>query len=615
MSSKQKVIISLVVLFVLFFISIISSTVINFRNYGLKTAQDKAELTAEIIKTGLTSHMVNGIMNEREFFLSQIEHAEHINQLWIARSPTVIKQYGEGFNNEIPRDNIDKEVLKNGKTLTNITETASKSLMRVTIPFEASAFGTPNCMTCHDAQEGEVLGAVSMVMDITDVRMSSLKTVLYNMGFTVLTLFLIFLIINKFIKPYVSIFYSIQSVMQGAYRGDYSLRVNGSTNEESQAVASLLNTMLQKLQHTFEELDRKVYIFIKNKNYVKETDPLKNINNTIERLSDIYKFKQTIENDKELEDIYNRIAYVLRERFGLEDFSIIEIDNATKNKKIVYSEKECHCDVINGECRANRIHSNVDSSIFAKSCELYDLEGSEYICTPYTISNDLTLVTTIVTKTKEETSRVRTIMSDIEDYITTARPAIVSKKLMQMLNLMARVDQLTGMYNRKFLDEFADVSIPQAARAKISYAILMIDIDYFKMINDTYGHDIGDDAIRVVSNVIKDSIRSSDIAIRYGGEEFLVLLYNCDLENITRIAETIRINFSKEKISAQGTTFSKTLSVGCSVFPTDSNSIWKCIKYADMSLYHAKETGRNKVVKFSEDLLAEADISGDYKIK
>lgn len=106
-----------------------------------------------------------------------------------------------------------------------------------------------------------------------------------------------------------------------------------------------------------------------------------------------------------------------------------------------------------------------------------------------------------------------------EDYITTARPAIVSKKLMQMLNLMARVDQLTGMYNRKFLDGFVDVSIPQAARAKINYAVLMIDIDYFKMINDNYGHDVGDEAIRVVSNVIKNSIRSSDIAIRYGGEE------------------------------------------------------------------------------------------------
>ena len=612
MESKQKVITSLVVLFALFFIGMIISTVFNFRAYGLKTAEEKASLTAEIIKTGLTAHMVNGIMNEREYFLQQIEQAENINQLWISRSPTVISQYGEGFNNEIPRDKIDRDVLKTGKTITKVTETTDKSLMRVTIPFEASSFGNPNCMNCHNAKEGETLGTVSMVIDITDVRMSSLKTVLYNVTLTVIIIVLIFMLISRFIKPYVAIFYSIQDVMQAAYRGDYTKRVNGYNNEESKSVATLLNTMLEKLQHTFEELDRKVYIFIKNKNYVKESDPLKNINNTIDRLSDIYKFKQTIENDKELSDIYNRIAYVLKEHFNLEDFTITEIDNSSKTKTIVYSENECHCDILNGECRANRIHSNVDSSIFAKSCELYNENDSEYICTPYTISNDLTLILTIVTKTKEETDRVRTIMSDIEDYITTARPAIVSKKLMQMLNLMARVDQLTGMYNRKFLDEFADVSIPQAARAKMNYAVLMIDIDYFKLINDNYGHDIGDEAIRVVSNVIKSNIRESDIAIRYGGEEFLVLLYNCDTDNIIRIAELIRKSFAKEKITANGETFSKTLSVGCSVFPSDSDSIWKCIKFADISLYHAKETGRNKVVKFSQDLLDDSIINESY---
>lgn len=612
MESRQKIIISLIILFSLFFIGMLTSTIFNFREYGIKSAESKAKLTAEIIKSGLTAHMVNGIMNEREYFLHQIEQAENINQLWVSRSPTVIKQYGEGFNNEIPRDNIDKEVLLSGKQISKVTETADKSLMRITIPFSASSFGTPNCMKCHNANEGEVLGTVTMVLDITDVRMGSLKTLLFNMIITIIVIVLIFLLINRFVRPYVSIFYSIQDVMQAAYRGDYSLRVNGFNNDESKSVANLLNTMLEKLQHTFEELDRKVYVFIKNKNYVKESDPLKNINNTIERLSDIYKFKQTIENDKDLVDIYNRIAYILNKHFNLDDFTIIEIDNATKNKTIVYTQDICHCNVLSGECRANRIHSNVDSSIFANSCDLYQFKEGEHICTPYTISNDLTLVLTIITKTKEATEYVHTIMSDIEDYITTARPAIVSKKLMQMLNLMARVDQLTGMYNRKFLDEFVDVSIPQAARAKINYAVLMIDIDYFKMINDNYGHDVGDEAIRVVSNVIKNSIRSSDIAIRYGGEEFLVLLYNCDEENILKIADNIRKNFAKEKMVGKGETFSKTLSVGCSIFPKDSDSIWKCIKFADISLYHAKESGRNRVIRFDKSLLKETNIGDSF---
>lgn len=612
MESKQKIITSLIIIFSLFFVGMILSTTLNFRGYGIKTAEDRASLTAEIVKIGLTSHMVNGIMDHRDYFLKQIANVKNISELWIARSPTVIKQFGEGHNNEIPRDKIDAEVLKSGKQKTVITETSDSSIMRVTIPFEASAFGTPNCMQCHHAKEGEVLGAVSMVMNITEIRTSSIKSVLYNMGLTIITIILVFMVMSRFVKPYVSIFYSIRDVMQRAFRGDYSGRVKCVSNSDNESVAKLLNTMLEKLQHTFEELDKKVYVFIKNKNYVKESDPLKNINNTVERLSDIYKFKQTIENDKELEDIYNRIAYVLKTRFKLTDFTMTEIDLTNKVKKIVYSENGCHCDVLEGDCRADRINATVDSSIFAKSCELYKLEGTEYICTPYNISNDLELVLTIVTSNEKDTNYVRSIMSDVEDYIVTARPAIVSKKLMQTLNQMARVDQLTDMYNRKFLDEFADVSIPQAMRAGTSYGVLMIDIDYFKMINDNYGHDVGDDAIRIVSKVIKSKIRKSDIAIRYGGEEFLVLLYNCEEDNIVKIADSIRTEFSKQKISAGGETFSKTLSVGCSRFPEDSHSIWKCIKFADMSLYEAKEGGRNQVVLFKEEMLDNKEVGDSF---
>jgi len=610
--SKQKIISSLIIIFTLFFIAMVVGTTVNFREYGLKHAEEKAELAAEIVKTGLTSHMVNGIMDNREFFLKEIGNLHNINELWLARSPAVIKQYGEGFNNETPRDKIDKDVLKNGDKQSITTETPSKSFLRVSIPFIASEYGNPNCMECHKAKEGEVLGVVSMVMDTTDIRSGSIKIILYNIAITIVVIIFIFILINRFIKPYVSIFYSIQNVMQETYKGNYAARVEGYSNPESKSVAKLLNDMLEKLQTTFIDLDKKVYIFIKNKNYVKESDPLKNINDTIDRLSDIYKFKQTIENDKELGDIYNRIAFILKDKFLLDDFTMTEIDITHKTKKIVYSEKECHCEILNGECRADRIHASVDSSIFPASCELYKDDGSEYICTPYSISSDLTLILTIVTIGKEQTDRVRSIMSDIEDYITTARPAIVSKKLMQILNTMARVDQLTDMYNRKFLDEFADVSIPQALRAKTNYAILMIDVDYFKMINDTYGHDVGDEAIRVVSKVIKNQIRKSDIAIRYGGEEFIALLYNCEEEHIQKIAESIRTEFAKQKIQANGETFSKTLSIGYSLFPKDSDSIWKCIKYADISLYKAKEGGRNQVVMFKPEMIEESDLGTSF---
>jgi diguanylate cyclase (GGDEF)-like protein len=585
---------------------------LSFRNFGIDSAQKRAMLTAEVVKSGLTSHMVNGIMDKRLYFLNHIENIENVAALWIARAPTVIKQYGEGFNNEIARDNIDKKVLASGKIEQEMTETAVKSTMRMTIPFKASSFGDTNCMSCHDAKEGEVLGVISMVIDISDIRGSSFATVGYTALLALLIMATVLLVVNKFLKPYINIFYSIRDVMMAAYNGNYSKRVDGGELEESKSVANMLNSLLEKLQKVFDEIDKKVYIFVQNKNKEISHDPLININDTIDKLSEIYKFKQTIEHDEKLEDIYDRLAYVFKTKFKLGDFTIIEADTLSGIKKVVYSINGCHCDLADGECRADRINSIVDSTIFDETCSKFHKPGLEYLCIPFSISNEFNLIISVVTQDKEESLRVRNLVGLIEDYIATARPAIVSKKLMQILNKMARVDQLTGMFNRKYLDEFAETAIPQALRSKVPYGVLMIDIDFFKMINDTYGHDVGDEAIRVISRVIKESIRASDVAIRFGGEEFIVLLHNCDKEHIKDVAEKIRINFSKQSISAGSETFTKTLSVGTVMFPDDSDSIWKCIKYADISLYYAKEHGRNQVVCFNQSLIKDEEMKNSF---
>ncbi len=612
MSTRQKLTLTLSMIFLVFLIIMVILITFNFRDSGIKSAEKKAMLTSEIVKSGLTSHMVNGIMDKRAYFLNQIENIDNVNALWIARSPSVIKQFGKGFNNEIARDAIDKAVLNYGEVKKNMTETTTKSIMRITIPFKATAFGETNCLSCHNAKEGEVLGAISMVLDVTDMRGSSFSTVGYAAIAIAILMLLVILTINRYFKPYVNIFYSIKDVMMAAYDGDYSSRVDGGNLKESKDVANMLNSLLDKLQKVFLEIDKKVYIFVQNKDKEISRDPLININNTIDQLSEIYKFKQTIEHDKDLDDIYKRIAFVLKNKFNIKDFSIIEADTISGLKKVVYSVNGCHCDIEKGKCRANRINSIVDSTIFDNSCPFFTKTDLNYLCIPYSVSNELNLIISIVTQNEKESLRIRGLINLILDYIGTAQPTIVSKKLMQILNKMARVDQLTGMYNRKYLDEFTETVIPQAIRTNTPYGVLMIDIDFFKMINDTYGHDVGDEGIRIVSRVIKDSIRETDTAIRFGGEEFIVLLHNCDKDFIKEVAEKIRINFSKEKISAGSESFSKTLSIGAVMFPDDSDSIWKCIKYADMSLYYAKEHGRNQVVCFDKNIIKDDSMQDSF---
>jgi diguanylate cyclase (GGDEF)-like protein len=108
------------------------------------------------------------------------------------------------------------------------------------------------------------------------------------------------------------------------------------------------------------------------------------------------------------------------------------------------------------------------------------------------------------------------------------------------------------------------------------------------------------------------SVRKSDFVVRFGGEEFIIFLQNVkDEEGILKVAEKIRKTFAETKITINGKTLTKTISIGVSIFPKHTTKIWEAIKYADLALYEAKNTGRNKVVLFTPKLLETADYEGD----
>jgi diguanylate cyclase (GGDEF)-like protein len=141
----------------------------------------------------------------------------------------------------------------------------------------------------------------------------------------------------------------------------------------------------------------------------------------------------------------------------------------------------------------------------------------------------------------------------------------------------------------------------------IPCGIMMVDIDFFKLINDNYGHDIGDIAIKTIANTLIDVVDEKDKVIRFGGEEFIVVLVDCTEERLNNTAEEIRIAFSQQKIQANSETFSKTVSIGTSLFPNKDKSFWKYVKQSDIALYKAKHSGRNRVVRYDDSL---ADDNG-----
>lgn len=592
------------------YLFLIIFSAINIRDIGMKGAEDKARIAAELVKDGLTAHMVNGIMSNREYFIKKIENSPNIKSLWITRSQSVIDQFGPGFSSETPRDDIDKNVIKTGETFKKIYETSNDAYLRFTIPYTATKFGNPDCMSCHNANEGDVLGTISMVVDVEDIRAKGLMTSLIIFIFAILMSVIVFLIIHKSMQPVISLFESITYVMSKAQDGDYSKRVKSEKKDkEYQDVTYWVNSLLDKLQATLTQIESTVGEFLSKRDNANK-DILIELKYLVQEIADLHKFKKTIEFDEGKSQIYTRIGVLLETSFQLSDFILVE---SYQNKaQTVYSTFKEESSVT-PTCRAFRTKQNVSSEQFFHICEACSKKFKHYLCLPYVISDDLELLLHIGTNDKNLLERAKDNVAKINDYINEARPEIISKNLTEILKISSTTDGLTGLYNRKYLDEYIDKAIAQAKRTESNYGVMMIDIDYFKMVNDTYGHDVGDKVIQTLSKVLTSSIRESDIAFRFGGEEFLVLLFNCNEEKVEEISQKIRTTFSDITIQASnGESFKKTLSIGTSLFPKDTDSIWKAIKFADISLYKAKESGRNKVVKFTKELLEDTNLDDEF---
>jgi diguanylate cyclase (GGDEF)-like protein len=180
--------------------------------------------------------------------------------------------------------------------------------------------------------------------------------------------------------------------------------------------------------------------------------------------------------------------------------------------------------------------------------------------------------------------------SKIQDYI-------------QKVKYLTVVDPMTTLYNRRFLENFIDKFVSQSQRQKTNFSILMFDIDFFKKVNDTYGHDVGDKVIVKLAEILRAQTRKSDLAIRYGGEEFLVLLHNATDDGAIMVAQKIKDAFSSVVFNVgKNEQMKKTISIGIAKYPKDADSIWQTIKYADIALYVAKTTGRDKIVTYTQEM-------------
>jgi len=174
--------------------------------------------------------------------------------------------------------------------------------------------------------------------------------------------------------------------------------------------------------------------------------------------------------------------------------------------------------------------------------------------------------------------------------------AVANLRLRETLRSQSIRDPLTGLYNRRYLEETLEREIRRAERNRHSMGILMFDIDRFKQFNDTFGHDAGDAVLREVGVLLRTRFRAEDIACRYGGEEFVVILPEAFLDDTRTRAEELREAAKHLHVSPRGRALgSVTVSVGVAVFPDHGVTGDTLLQAADAALYRAKQNGRDRI--------------------
>jgi len=195
-----------------------------------------------------------------------------------------------------------------------------------------------------------------------------------------------------------------------------------------------------------------------------------------------------------------------------------------------------------------------------------------------------------------------------EAELRASENAMQLQEDMLKLRELADTDFMTGLMNRRSFLAVAEDAVAFSRRYKRSMATLMIDIDHFKKINDTYGHAAGDDAIKRVADIINQSIRTTDKAARFGGEEFVVLLREIDQETAALLADRIRSSIERATVRHGDIVIPLTVSVGLALFDETDRDVQDVIERADQGLYVAKKTGRNRtfLMPATEDRAARA---------
>lgn len=384
--------------------------------------------------------------------------------------------------------------------------------------------------------------------------------------------------------------------------------------DELAEMRNVVNTMMRLWSDFLQKAGHLMAYVLQAQERTGRLPSLDEVSDRLGQMAKLSFFSHDLQGVLDKEEVYNQLAQVFRHTFHIHRFVLFEVDHDADRIVIALdnTENEPLCKkqlLLSTEvCRAKRVAEDVVSFFNPVLCPCFncDTDNEVRVCLPMTMGGQVGAVFSCVVP-RRDWAKVREIIPVLRKYLNEAAPVLSSLRLLRLTKEQALRDPLTKCHNRRFLDEYITKYEPLSDRRGGTTAFLMADLDYFKQVNDRYGHEAGDAVLRQVVGIIQSLIRRSDLLIRYGGEEFLILLQDVKDGAAMTVAEKIRLAVESHQfdVNGNGARISKTISIGVSEYPSDADALYKCIKFADVALYKAKDAGRNRVLRFKSEMWSE----------
>lgn len=411
----------------------------------------------------------------------------------------------------------------------------------------------------------------------------------------------------------------IKDAIKEAGRGDFLVKAEVDATDEIGDLAGDFNEMLEKISELDLERRQTEYELTIVREKLKAGDSVQEKESAVRKLNSalealvkefyiLYDIGQKVNSTIEMSELFGLMQDVVPKSLALQRFAILLVDD---NREFL---SVCASSGFEDPERMRNLTFRVGEGIsgeVAKTGELIylpdvetdsrflhyrgeSIEKGSFLCVPLKYKNNVLGVMNCSRKVKngflEDEVRILTMVAN------QIALAVANAKLYTKTRELSVRDELTGLYNRRHFQQVMQMEWKRATRFRRPLSLIMVDIDHFKIFNDTFGHLHGDRVLQTIAKILSKNLREVDMAARFGGEEFIILLPDTDREGAMVVGEKLRRLVEMERFDeGQRQIQPLTISAGISVFPEDAREMDDLIDHADVALYEAKDSGRNRI--------------------